>query len=218
LDNRLLSLIEAIGNDRANAILEGQILPDEKISPSADQEARVVFARQKYQECRWVRGDPVDLAAAVAGTDVIMVLHAIAQLRGRREWDFNLFAAASYGDPAVCLLVGLHTQALDALDAGGWSALSYAAFYGKLEAAEALISIGADPKAAPNAHPYAIAAAGTDPNLVHLFEPYWTGGPLPVQQFTPPMAFGEPKDDDDGMLLRSRFGTLHILSRVNRRG
>jgi hypothetical protein len=219
LDDRTLALMGGLGNARTNAVLERGIPDGAAIAPDADADARAAFIRQKYQCCAWVSDAPrVDLRTAVAGTDPVAVLTGICQARRAghdRSW---LSAAAAFCDPAVCLLFGLNAADVNGLDSGGWSALSYAAFYGKLDAAEALMAIGANPRAAPDAHPYAIAMAGTDQNLIRLFLPYWDGSQPTGRTFVPPVSYGpSPAADDLESATRSRFNTLNILSRCSSR-
>jgi hypothetical protein len=72
------------------------------------------------------------------------------------------------------MLIGLNSVDPDALDDNGWSALSYAAYYGHTTVAEVLLSMGANPSAAMRAHPYAVAVGNGNYNLATLFLPYWS--------------------------------------------
>jgi hypothetical protein len=219
LDNRLLGVISAIGNERANLVLQAEMPDGERIGPDADLQTRDAFLRKKYEQCAWASPAEGTLLAAVEEEDPIAVMRHICAGKKRGELENVLHAAAAFGDPTICLIVGLNCDKINELDSGGWSPLSYTAFHGRLEAAEALISIGCDPNAAPDAHPYAIASAGSDQNLKRLFLPYWKGGAsAPAKQFEPPTAYvvGE-EDDEPEMKMMSRFMTLNIIGKAMRR-
>jgi ankyrin repeat protein len=216
LDARLLALIDAVGNERANALLEAERPPDARIAPDADQAARDAYIRRKYERCEWVRDCPAaDLPAAIASADAPRVLAGIAQARKCGKPLAQLWHAAAQGDPTVALLIGLNTESLNALDSGGWSALSYAAYHGRLAAAEALISIGCDPNASPAAHPYAIALSRYEQNVTWLFQPYWSGGTVTTKEFTPPTTY-EKREESNHLCNQSRFQTLHTITIAQR--
>jgi hypothetical protein len=83
--------------------------------------------------------------------------------------------------------------------------------------AEALISIGCDPNAAPLAHPYAIAMAGKDPAIARLFSPYWTGPERPPdEKFTPQIEVHGGSASQSK--LKSTFATMNVIENLSRQG
>jgi hypothetical protein len=187
LDPKFLSVFACIGNELGNRILEHALPLEGKPARNADRARRETFIRRKYSECEFVAIDElVDMRNAIQSDDTLQVFRGICQLRKLKKSDPDILRiAAAYGNPTICLIVGLNSVNIDGLDDQGWSALSYASFYGRIEAAEALMAIGCDPRSSPTAHPYAIAVAGTNAALSALFLPYWTDEHRPAGVFTP---------------------------------
>ena len=132
----------------------------------------------------------VDIHKAIREKDILAVFKGICQMRKLSIKNQNLLMeAAAFGNGSICLLVGLNTDDINALDDGGWSALSYAAYYGRKEAAQALLLLGCNPKASTQGHPYVIANSTGNETLATLFVAYWTGAVPPHDPFTPRLHF-----------------------------
>ena len=210
----LLSLMEIIGNERANEVLEEKMPPSLKLTSTCDKEERREFLARKYQQCEFVNAETlVDMRSAIEHGDVMEVFKGICQLKKLVRNDADLLKqAAAFGRTEICLLLGLNTERLNDLDSGGWSALSYAAYYGQREAAQALLSLGCDPNASKDAHPYAIATAMGHQDISTMFIPYWSGGDKPPTQFTPPLHFHVPQQKSGD----ANAQTLQLLGRLER--
>jgi hypothetical protein len=194
LHPKLLELFALIGNDVANSILEKEMPDDARIDEAADRTVRDAFLRRKYEKCEFVDvTDPVDVAAAIRAADMVGCFRGLCQMRKKGVVNHDLLKlAASLGNVSVCLLVGLNSSDIDALDKAGWSALSYAAYYGQIEAAEALMMIGCRPEVAADAHPYEIAMSRKDGNMASVFQPYWRGTLTEGKQFVPSLRIDAP--------------------------
>jgi hypothetical protein len=175
LDAVLLSVLHRIGNEFANSVLAEHCTADLCIGPGADRLERMDFIRRKYEECEFVDDtEVVNVEEAIADRDVQGVFRAICQMKKRKETnDGILRLAAAHGDPVVCVLVGLNARSVDALDEQGWSPLSYAAYDGKIDAANALMLAGCDPNASQTAHPYCVAFSRGDSEVATFFLPYY---------------------------------------------
>ena len=85
-------------------------------------------------------------------------------------------------------LLSLHvTFDINALDEGGWSALSYAAYYNRATICSMLLKIGCDPMASIKGFPYHLAIQKGILEIAALFLPFWKGEPTPQLQ-RPPVA------------------------------
>jgi hypothetical protein len=198
LDSNILSLFALIGNERANAILTEELPDDLRINEGTDRADRDAFLRRKYEKCEFVNiTEPVDVSTAIQNGDALSAFKGICQMKKLASIDNNLLKlAAGLGNVSLCLLVGLNTPRLDLLDDGGWSALSYAAYFGNIRAAEALMAIGCRVESAPEAHPYAIAIAKSHTDMASLFLPYWNGQIDPEKTFQPPLSFDQEGSRD----------------------
>jgi hypothetical protein len=181
IDRRVLAVFAAVGNEEANRVLEERMPDGVRVGEGAERSARDAFLRRKYERCEFVDVESVvDLAAAIRVGNAGDVFRGVCQRRamgmraGVRD-DGMLRLAAAVGNVTVCCIVGLNTVDVDAVDERGWSPLSYAAFYGRMEAAEALLVIGCRPEAAVEAHPYEIAVARGNAKMATLFKAYWEG-------------------------------------------
>jgi hypothetical protein len=183
--------MQEIGNERANKILEHGMAESDRLTGTIDQQAREAFIKRKYMQCDFVQMTPtVDMDKAIMDGDIPVIFQGVCQCRKSGLWvDRWLHMAAAGGNPTIALLVGLNSRSINWVDEGGWSALSYAAFHGHFEVAEALISIGCDPNASPNAHPYVITSGGMNQNLRRLFLPYWNGPEVVTQTSEPPKQY-----------------------------
>jgi hypothetical protein len=193
LDPLVLSLFSAVGNEFANAVLEKTLPDGTKISEAADRSDRDSFIRRKYENCEFVDVTQiVDVESAIKQGDVRAVYVGLCQMKKLKQANASfLKLATAYGNVQVALLIALNDGNPDSLDEGGWSALSYAAYFGQLPIAQALLSIGCNPNASPTAHPFEVATSQGNPNLSSLFLPYWTTGEVERKTFVPPLRFHE---------------------------
>ncbi|KAH0785964.1 ARF GAP-like zinc finger-containing protein [Histomonas meleagridis] len=209
LDNYTIQLFDKIGNDNANVVLESNLDPNLKITPNSTKEEREAFITKKYQDFDFVALNAPPLDAAIKSGNVQDVLHAICISKKNKTFDTGgyspLHEAASNGNPLICMIIGLNMHDVNVLDHGGWSALSYAAYYGNAEAAEVLLSIGVNPESSVEAHPYHVARSSQNKGLATLFLPYWKGDPnVPEKTFVPPVKSQEERINNfqRGRLLR----------------
>lgn len=191
MEQGVLDLMAMIGNERANQVLEERMPEGTKPSSTCERAIRHEFLVRKYQRCEFVdETNPVDVHQAIRDGDIMAVFRGICQMKKLKQSDNNLLKeAAAFGNEQIVLIVGLNTDNINDIDSGGWSALSYAAFYGRIGAAQALLHMGCDPTTSPDAHPYAISSAAGNHNLASLFIPYWSGPERVTGTFTPPQAF-----------------------------
>ena len=191
MENGILALMSVIGNERANKVLEERMPDGTKPNQTCEREARHEFLTRKYQRCEFVdTSNKVDIRAAIKNVDILQVFKGICQMKKLGQTDNDLLKeAAAFGNEQIVLIIGLNTDNINALDTGGWSALSYAAYYGRMEAAHALLTMGCDPNISAAAHPYAISTAAGNHSLASLFIPYWSGPEKVTGSFTPPLSF-----------------------------
>jgi ankyrin repeat protein len=81
--------------------------------------------------------------------------------------------------------VGLNQRNINELDEQGWSALSYAAYFGYIDTCRGLITIGCDPTASTTAHPYSVAYCKNQTSVLQLLVPYWNKGSPPMVDYVP---------------------------------
>jgi hypothetical protein len=181
-----LRILEVIGNETANAILEACV-ESGKITESASREQRDAFIRRKYERREFVDQTPVEVLAAVRDGDYVAVFRAICQGALAAETGYtSLHCAASLGDPVMSLLIGYNLPNGVVLDRG-WSPLSYAAFYGHKVVAKSLIEAGCIATETEQVHPYEIAVAQKDEEMALIFLPFWHGQTTTGKEFTPPV-------------------------------
>lgn len=225
-------LLELIGNENANKVLESCLDPSMKISPNSSKKEREDFIQLKYRKCAFVarRGqhDEVDIYDSIRQKNLLDVFKAICTMKyleqnnellygalleksGYKKYS-PLHLAASIGDPLICHLIALNTEDPSQLDDGGWSPLSYAAFYGHAEAAEVLLHDGVDPKRTIENHPYYIARSKNRLNMATMFLPYWDGDEkIPPKNFLPPVK----TDIDEVDANAGRYASLEALGKMN---
>ena len=221
LDRFTVKLVSELGNIKANSILEGSAASDKKITKDCSKETREAYIRDKYVKCAFVDDDnsEIDMETAIYNNDLMGVYKNLCLARKRGITPKNgtytwLHLAASVGHPIITLLIAYNTNPINVLDKGGWSPLSYAAFYGNDEAAEALLNVGADPCASKDAHPYYVARAGQNHSLAAMFLPYWSGSSsIQPEQLTPPVAIKLERKESD-LSGTMRCATLNILGKL----
>jgi hypothetical protein len=115
LDSKLLALIQEVGNEKANQILEHGIGNSDRPTGTIDQGTREAFIRRKYAVCEFVEMSPaVDIERAIVDRDLLRVLHGICQCKKTGlKVDKWLHMAAAGGDPTVSLLIGLNSVGID---------------------------------------------------------------------------------------------------------
>lgn len=214
MESRLLSLMTVIGNERANEVLEERLPPNLKLTPACDKEQRREFLSRKYEHCEFVDAtNLIDMRMAIEEGDLMSVFKGICQMKKLARNDSDLLKqAAAFGRTEICLLLGLNTERLNDLDCGGWSALSYAAYYGQRETAQALLSLGCDPNASKDGHPYAIATVMGHQDVATMFIPYWSASERPAGEFTPPLHFHVPQTGTP----EANAQTLQLIGKVER--
>lgn len=192
IDNMTIELMQRIGNTFANSVLEERV-GNEKIGPGVEKRVREEFIRKKYSQSAFITEDVpnFDHLDYIKAGDLEMVYRAICYGRILRENNGygSLHMAASSDHPLITLLLAYNATNVSSLDECGWSALSYAAYYGKYQNAEILINAGCDPTKSTVAHPYEVARNMGHQELAALFLPYWSGNPNP-----PPRTFEVPVD------------------------
>lgn len=216
MERSVISLMQLIGNERANEVLEELMTEDDRITENCSRSERTEFLKRKYIDCEFVDvTELVDTRKAIEDGNIMKVFKGLCQMKKTKTKDNDLLKfAAACGDPVMCFLVGLNIQSVNALDSGGWSALSYAAYYGNTSAAEALISLGCDPCCSETGHPYAIAYAGLNQGLATLFLPYWHGPERPNGDFTPPIRINtnaRPNTNREGNQTLTLIGQVNSL-------
>jgi hypothetical protein len=186
IDSRLLDLFSLVGNATANLVLaEGA--GETHLEATAKREERDDFIRRKYDKLEFVVPREIDLDGGIAEEIWLTIYRGVCQLRKAGDLKaagHALRLAACHGNPSVVAIFALNFPVINSLDESGWSALSYAAYYGKITCAEILLLLGGDPNASPKAHPYAIAKTRNRPDLAGLFASKWAGGAVP-DSFTP---------------------------------
>ncbi|OHS97749.1 hypothetical protein TRFO_35956 [Tritrichomonas foetus] len=184
-----LSLINEIGNNNANFILEENFDISKKseiFDQSSSNQTRRTFIQQKYQNLQFVnRNENIDIFEAIKSQNVLEVYHSLILTKGNVPTldGFNpVHAAVCIGNPLILELVILHLSSkIDDLDDFGWSPLSYASFYNEDLVVDYLLSKGADPNSSKDAHPWMIAKANHNRNIELAL-----GGLLPQQSRSDP--------------------------------
>jgi hypothetical protein len=140
------ALVEAIGTDRANQVLEAALPDGENVSEEATAEERCRFQERKYRDREFVTRPPhLDILGAIQRQDLIAVYAcvaggALAQMSGFTP----VHAAAIVGNPLIMHFLCLNTNALAVCDDAGWSPLCYAAWHEQPKMIEVLLLYGAD--------------------------------------------------------------------------
>jgi hypothetical protein len=180
VDPAVLAVLRTVGNANANLVLEEKKPADVGLRPGATRGERTDFITRQYKG-EFVNSEPtIGLAAAVLTGQLQVVYRELCQLR---KVDYppcvadclahSLRLAACCGDRLIVALLAMNTEAIDATDQGGWSALSYAAWAGEGGAAEVLLALGASASAAPLAHPYMLPRSRSDSQMAAMFADQW---------------------------------------------
>lgn len=227
-------LLELIGNENANRFLEACLDSSLKINPNASKKDREEFIQLKYKKCVFVaqRGqhdEKVDIYNSIRKRELLSVYKDMCTMKylqvnnellyqtlieksGYKNYT-PLHLAASIGDPLICHLIALNMEDPSVLDDGGWSALSYAAYYGRSEAAEVLLKDGVDPKKTVENHPYYIARSKNRIDMATMFLPYWEDDEkVAPKRFLPPVTISESEESENA---NSRYASLEALGKMN---
>ena len=147
IDINLRTLIDAIGTEKANLVLEKNCPSEEKINPNTDKEQREVFIKKKYADRAYVDSEPVSIEEAIQNEDLMSVYKYIAQrnLKITENTFTPLHMAAIVGNPIIFQLILLHSSNIDVIDDCGLTAFSYAAAYSNIPIIDILLIAGANP-------------------------------------------------------------------------
>ena len=158
IDPMQKALVEAIGTERANMILEAKV-GAEKISPSASNPCRRKFIQMKYQGRMFVDEDEeVDVIKAIREQDLMGVYKYIAhgEMNNLPQGFTSLHAAACSGNLLIMHLLCLNATTLDIPDENGWTPLCYAVYHELPQMLDVLTSYGATLRV-ERVNPYDIA-------------------------------------------------------------
>lgn len=217
-----------------NRFLEACLDSSLKINPNASKKDREEFIQLKYKKCVFVaqRGqhdEKVDIYNSIRKRELLSVYKDMCTMKylqvnnellyqtlieksGYKNYT-PLHLAASIGDPLICHLIALNMEDPSVLDDGGWSALSYAAYYGRSEAAEVLLKDGVDPKKTVENHPYYIARSKNRIDMATMFLPYWEDDEkVAPKRFLPPVTISESEESENA---NSRYASLEALGKMN---
>jgi hypothetical protein len=140
------ALLEAIGTERGNSVLEATIGEGDKIHEDATPELRRRFCEAKYKDKAWVAdAADVDIIAAIQNQDLMEVYRFVAAGRLAHASGFTaMHAAACVGNPLVMHLILLNSTKVGTPDDGGWTPLCYAVYHEQARIVEVLCEYGAD--------------------------------------------------------------------------
>ena len=159
------ALVEAIGSQRANEILEAKLPPEEKIDQNASIQQRKTFIINKYQKKLYLNTERVSLHSAIQSQNIMDVYRSVISGRygsvllnenaqnqpssspsRRRNNGFSAAHMASVvGNPLILTLILLNNpKIVNALDDAGWSPLSYAVYYEQTLSFGVLLNFGAN--------------------------------------------------------------------------
>ena len=191
----MLSICNEIGNQMANSILEENVAED-KIGENATKDLRECYIKQKYVSKHYISQEKKqqisedDIIQAIRNSNIQTVYKAICY--GLIHIDHLYLAACVDKSPnsVITCLIALNLPKIDILDKGGWSALSYAAYFGNMGSAKILLTIGAKVNSSHSAPPYAVAKSRGNDEIAILFLPYWNGAsPKQWKTYSPPISF-----------------------------
>ncbi|OHS98357.1 ARF GAP-like zinc finger-containing protein [Tritrichomonas foetus] len=176
LDPYQKALIEAIGTEKANEILEKNLPKEEKITPNANNQARRNFIINKYQQKLYIDSagaSQINIEEAIKSQNLMDVYHYLI-CGGSMDIHENGFTlahmAACIGNPLILTLILLNDHSLmDKLDDGGWSPLSYATYYNQTLIINVLLGFGANPNKSVNGNLFLIAKHQQNLNLMNRF-------------------------------------------------
>lgn len=178
-----LALIDSIGSDFANSILESALNSDndsdsdygsrtkcKKIHENANNQQRRLFIQKKYQSLSFVKHyNPDDLPnlfdsiknQSLRDVYTSLIIAKSQQSVPSLEGFTPLHAAVCIGNPVVLEFVLLQLPScLNEMDDDGWLPLSYAAYYQCEPLVQFLIDAGADPNVSPTTtNPWLISKA-----------------------------------------------------------
>jgi hypothetical protein len=167
LDPMLHALVEAIGPNHGNSVLE-QLLPsEERLPEDAKPPDRYRFLIRKYRDREWVApADDIDIFKAVQEQVILDVYKYIAKGNAIQVERFSgIHAAAIVGNPLIMHLLCLNAGRVDGLDEHGWTPLCYAVYYGQSQMADILIGYGAE-QSPEGVSPYEIAKMKGDEEMM----------------------------------------------------
>lgn len=199
-------LIAKIGNMRANQILlarseefPGEV-PKGKWTDSAN---RHTILASKYINLKYTQklreGENIFDYIKAGNFDGVLRCVFAGVLRDVQPNTFSpLHLAAAYGDQNITLLIAYNSKDMDALDEGGWSPMSYAAYYNRSDVCSMLMKIGSNPLSSTKGFPYHIAVQNGKLDIAALYLPYWKGDAT-VPGYSPPVKVfpEEEKKEDD---------------------
>jgi hypothetical protein len=138
------ALIEAIGSEKANSVLEA-MRETPGIDPSATDSQRAYFIQMKYKNRAFARtADEVDIFKAIQEQNLMEVYSVIAAGKLQMTGFTPLHAAAVVGNPLIMHLICLNVPTVNVLDENGWSPLCYAVYFERRGMVNILISYGGD--------------------------------------------------------------------------
>jgi hypothetical protein len=185
------ALVEAIGTERGNSVLEAVISEDEKIHEDATPQMRRRYCEAKYKDKAWV-ADPgdIDIIAAVQNQDLMEVYRFIAAGRLAQTSGFTaIHAAACVGNPLIMHLVLLNSTKIGTPDDAGWTPLCYAVYHEQGRMVDVLFEYGAE-LYRDGVNPYDIAKSRNDEALMAKLVAF-----AETSQFDPDIAFKPPHEE-----------------------
>jgi Arf-GAP/coiled-coil/ANK repeat/PH domain-containing protein len=219
LDEATLSVLSEVGNIKANEILCENV-GDEQINEAATKEAREKFIRDKYTSSAFIKPNPtrVDHLESIKQGNLMEVYKAICYGQMLRETKGYgaIHVAGSCANATISQLVALNVPNINALDDGGWSGLSYAAYYDNPVAAEVLLAAGCDPNINQESHPYKIAYLAGNKTISAIFLPYWKGGQIkplsPEEEIKPPIEINLSPEARREIIRQKKISTITLIS------
>lgn len=167
-----LRVFDALQTQPTNEFLEYRADDGEKINASTTPEKREEFIRKKYVELAFAdnRLKAYTIFDSIAEHDLFKVFKCIASGDLKLYNDhLPIHAAAIEGDPLILTLIAMNTPNLDEQDMCGWTALTYAVYYGNSDCVDSLLELGANPNAAATAPLWLAARSGQSKQMVEKF-------------------------------------------------
>ncbi|EAX96541.1 ARF GAP-like zinc finger-containing protein [Trichomonas vaginalis G3] len=217
LDDTTLKVLIVIGNANANKILQPNVGP-RQITDQATKDERERFIKDKYVNKSFLAPPrKIDYKEAIRMNDINTVFEAICYglLRNEKTGYGAMHIAGSCASAEVSQLVVLNTPNIDVLDQGGWSGLSYAAYYDNAEAAEVFLAAGCNPNVNEDTHPYKIAILSGKRTIAALFLPYWNHGEIEdngAHDIKPPVELNMSGVAKTHIKMPRRTTTISLLS------
>jgi hypothetical protein len=182
------ALVEAIGTERGNSVLEAAISEGEKIHEDVTPELRRRYCEAKYKDRAWV-ADPgdIDIIAAIQNQDLMEVYRFIAAGRLAQASGFTpVHAAACVGNPLVVHLILLNSTKIGTPDDAGWTPLCYAVYHEQDRMVDMLFEYGAE-LYRDGVNPYDIAKSRNNQALMAKLVAF-----AETSQFDPDVVFTAP--------------------------